>query len=701
MNDRVHAILAPASIAIVGASDDPTRIGGRPVRILQARGYAGDIFPVNPKYDRVQGLPCYPDIASLPSGVDLYIIILPAAAAVTAVEQAAEHGARAVVLFSGGFAEVGPQGKALQDQLSAIVARYGLALLGPNALGAASFVHRAFPTFATALETLPDIDPGRVALVSQSGGFAFNLFTESYWAGARFSHVISTGNEAGLTFADYLDYLADDPATDAIIGYLEGVSDGERFRASLAHLQRAGKPLFVIKSGASERGSTSVASHTAQLSGNDSAFSATFLRYGVTRLTTLDEAVDVARAWSAHAATSGITVATNSGGTAVYLADACERYGVELAPLTAKTRDLLQQALPVFAGLANPIDITAQIINDRSLLGTTLAILDRDETVTAQLLFLGSMEYLADEFVDRLLDIRESLTKPLFVSWAGVGDRTRAQAAERGLPICADPARVLRGLGLVRSAIETLRSAPASDAITAPPIALVPLPDTLTPRPVAGDRLALDEWQTMALLERFEVHGPRRRLVRSTDEALSAAEVGYPCVLKLIEPLLPHRALAGAVVTGISSETELRAAYERLRREHRAEVCLVAETVPPGYELIAGVLADPTFGSRAALGPGGVWVNDAEDVQTLVPPYDDAYVAQVLSRLNLVNRIHSSGFEPDRLAADVAAILRALAGVVAAGHGWITEIECNPIVITPTGVAMLDALAFVNAERQP
>ena len=703
MDERVHAILAPKSIAIVGASDDPTRIGGRPVRILRERGYPGRVFPINPKYETVQELPCYPDIASLPEQVELFIIALPAAVAVEMVEQAGRHGARAVVLFSGGFAEIGEEGVALQRRLSRIVDQYNLALLGPNALGAASFTHRAYATFATALETLPDeIEPGRIALVSQSGGFAFNLFTESYWAGARFSHVISSGNEAGLTFADYLTYLAADPSTDAVIGYLEGVSDGERFRDALEKLRQSGKSLFVIKSGASARGSAGVASHTAQLSGDDSAFDAIFRRHGVTRLRTLDEAVDVARVWSGHAATGGIAVATNSGGTAVYLADACERHGVPFAPLTNRTRERLERALPPFASYANPIDITAQIINDRSLLSTTLKILDEDETVGLQLLFLGSMEYLADEFIEQLLSLRPSLQKPLFVCWGGVGDRTRARAAEQGLPICADPARVLRGLGLIRTADAALRSAPGSAATIGGDATVKLLSHGIEARRVAGGRLALDEWQTMELLEQRGVRAPRRGLAHSADEAVAAAQqVGYPCVLKLLEPLLAHRALAGAVVTGIADERSMRAAFEKLRHEHAAERCLIAEQLTGDVELIAGVLADATFGTRAVLGVGGVWVNVVEDVQTLVPPYDEAYVADVLARLKLAGQLYSSELAPNRLAAEVAALLRALASTIEASNGAITEIECNPVLVTKAGAIMLDALAFVDPEMMP
>lgn len=704
--EHIQYLLKPASIAVVGASDNPSRIGGRLLRILSERGYKGEVYPVNPKYSSAQGLTCYPTIASLPTDVELFVICLPAEAAVVALEEAAQVGARAAVMFSGGFAEVGEAGRILQTRLARIVADSNIALVGPNSLGVASFANSSFATFATALATLPKIEGGDIALVSQSGGTAFNLFTESFWAGARFSHVIATGNEAGLTFSDYLRYLASDASTRAVIGYVEGVTDGEQFAEALEGLRRAGKPVFLIKAGASERGSLSVASHTAQMSGDDCAFDALFTRYGVTRLASMDEAVDVARALSLYSEANGVAVATNSGGAAAYLADACDQFGVPLANLQTETREALAATLPHFAGLNNPVDFTAQIINDRSLLWKTLELLDKDDAVDVLLVFLGSMEYLADDLLAILKDAQERLTNPLVVSWLGVSERVRMAGMDAGLTVCADPSRVLRGLGLLRAGRHALQTSPGGpiDSALRPSVEISQGSSdevgALVARPVEGERAGLDEWQVMELLERAGVQTPRRILVHSAAQAIAAAEkVGYPCVLKLIDPFLAHRAKVGAVRTGLCNSEDLSAAFQEMQNRHKLKLGLIVEQAPAGLELIVGVLADPIFGSRAILGLGGIWANEVNDVRTLVPPYDNEYVKYELSHLKrnqLV--IEAAGGDIESLAAEIACILQSLNSLVNLPSGGITEIECNPVLVTPDGIIVLDALAFVEAE---
>lgn len=696
---RIRYLLKPKSIAVVGASDDAARIGGRPLRILADRGYEGDVYAVNPKYRTAQGIPCYPDIPSLPAGPELYVVALPAESAVTALEAAGRRGAKAAVVFSGGFAEIGPHGRMLQSRLRAIADEYGIALAGPNCLGMASFRTRSYATFATALETLPEIPPGDVALVAQSGGFAFNLFTESFWAGARFSHVIATGNEAGLCFADYLDYLADDAETAAVIGYLEGVFDGNRFTQALEHLRRAGKPTFLLKAGSSERGGIAVVSHTAQMSGDDAAFGAAFERHGVTRLTTIDEAVNVARALSLASPATGVGVATNSGGAAVYLSDICDRQGICLPRLSSSTKQRLAAVLPGFAGLDNPIDMTAQVINDRSLVARTIEALDADESVDLVLVFLGSMQYLSSELIETLAKCHGGLHKPLLISWCGVSETVRIAVADAGLAVCADPARALAGFGAVRAARDALGSAPGSSIgrELGTTYAELQWPDELKTRPAEGGRPVLDEWQTMQLLDQLELPTPRRGIARSSDEAVEIGAVtGYPCVLKLLDPFLPHRARVGAVRTNLESESALRAAFGDLRAKHKARLVLVAEQVPAATELLAGVLHDPTFGTRAVIGFGGIWANEVNDARTLVPPYREDYVRHALSQLRLAQRFVAAGVGLTSLSEQVAPLLRALAAVVSDSAGSVTEVECNPVLVRPEGAIIVDALAFTE-----
>jgi len=691
-------LFRPRSVAIVGASDNERRIGGRPLRILRQRGYTGDIYPVNPKYDTVQGIPCHPDIESLPQGIDLYLICVAAEAATDAFERAAAHGAGTAVVFAGGFAETDEKGRRLQDRLAAAARTYDVALVGPNSLGYASIEPRTFGTFATMLETLPELRPGKVALVSQSGGTGFNLLTEAHWSGVRFSHVIATGNEAGLAFADYVEHLAGDDATEVIIGYLEGTVDGRRLGDAFEATRRAGKPVFVIKAGASARGRDSVASHTAQISGDDDAFDALFARYGVVRLATMDDAVDVARAAALGSPADGVAIASNSGGAAAYLSDAAERLGVPLVDFSPRTKEALTAVLPAFAGVRNPLDFTPQVINDPALLDKVLTIIDEEESVDLLLLYLGGMEYLADDLLPTVAAASGRLRAALGLAWYGVSDQVRTRAAGDDLVVCGDPVRLLHGAGLLRRgrlAVAGAPGRPATEAVSRP----VARP-ALAAQQVGDGRAAVDEAQVMEVLEGFALTMPRRRLARTAEEAVvAAAEIGYPCVLKLVEPLLPHRAVVGAVRVGLADEAAVRAAFEDVAREHGARAVLVAEQVDfgGGVELIAGVVADPVFGTRALLGSGGVDANDAGDARTLVPPYDPSSVRRALDGLRAAARVRRVRPDSAALAEELAVVLDGLASLVRdPAEPRITEVECNPILVRPDDTVVLDALAFVE-----
>lgn len=682
---HIKQLLDPSSIAVVGASNDAEKIGGRPLQILSQRGYKGRLYPVNPKYETIQGLPAYPDISDLPSDVDLYIFCVPAQATVELVEKAASHGAKAGVILSGGFAEVGSEGVRLQERLRWIANEHDLALLGPNSLGLASFTNGVCATFATTLSTMPSIEPGDVALLSQSGGTAFNLFTESYWAGARFSHVIATGNEAGLAFADYLSFLATDDATRSVVGYLEGVGDGGELAAALEALRAAGKPVYLLKAGVSEHGRRSVASHTAQFAGDDSAYNALFERTGVVRLESLDDLVDVSRALTVYPRTGRLAVGTNSGGATAYISDACDRFGVLLADLSSETRAALGARLPAFAGLSNPVDFTPQVITDHEILADTLRTLDADSDVDGLLVFLGSMEYLHDELLDVLVRIRPGLRNPLSVAWLGVSDEVRAKAARAGLAVSGDPLRIVRGIGMVQRG-----RGRRSDE-------LAPIEQEEAPVDVSGveipDASHVDEAAATSLLARLGTRVPASIEITSAEDAVAAAErIGYPVFLKLVEPFIAHRARVGAIVGGIQDSPQLVVAHQELVDSFGMSRGIVVEEIPSGPDLMVGVMKDRTFGTRGVIGAGGIWANETGDLRTIIPPYDAPYLRLELLELRIFPQIEASTADIAALARDLSRIFKRLDALVRSGS--LTEFECNPVRIVDGVAIVLDALAL-------
>ncbi|MGI8485321.1 MAG: CoA-binding protein, partial [Thermomicrobiales bacterium] len=545
----LRPLFRPASIAVVGASNDPSRIGGRPLEYLGRVGYTGEVIGINPKYSTVQGYRCIPSIAEAPEGIDLYVLAIPAAGVPGAVTALGRRGGQAAIVFSGGFSEIGSAGEQLQRELRKCASKYGLPVLGPNCLGMVSF-HDAIPaTFSSSLRSLPSLDAGRVAIVSQSGGFAANLAVEAAVHGARFSYMLATGNEAVVDIGDVFTFLAADENTDAVVGYLEGVRDGSSLAFGLSQLQMAGKRVSLLKVGHSLLGAAAVGGHTALMSGADDSIDACFRRYGVTRLHTFDEMVDVAVAGSRSqtAKASGkLAVATISGGTAVYILDACEEFDVPLAQLSASTYEALEAILPTFARVGNPVDLTAQVINDPSTLIGSLELLSEDTSVGEILFFLGGQDDAADALLSALRQVRAVKEGRLSLAWLGVSERRRMQARDAGIKTYADPVRFLRTLS-------SATTSPTGLAERSDDIACVSSTEqgvaTSNPRRMhselshddfvtsPGGVLALDEWHGMTLLAEAGVQVPRQwQWNVGGAERPVPPSVAFPCVAKLLQP---------------------------------------------------------------------------------------------------------------------------------------------------------------------
>lgn len=691
----LDALLRPASVAVVGASDNPERIGGRPIAYLRRYGFTGPVWGVNPKYTRVQGEPCVPQVGDLPEGIDLYIFAIPAKAVPDALEAACLRGARAATIFSGGFAEAGASGAALQRRISELARAHGVAVNGPNCLGVMSFEHRNFATFSTALTSLSSHEHGPVAVVSQSGGFATNLCVEAGLVGARFSHVITTGNEAGMTFSDYLEFLSRDEGTTAVLGYVEGIEDGWRLARALQLLHRVGKPVYLTKVGRTRAGAGVVATHTALASGVDSSYDAIFQRYGVTRLHTIDELIDVARAHTRPArAGTGLVVATISGGTAAYIADACDALGVRLPELSEATRTALVGQVPDFAFSRNPVDITAQLVNDLPTLRRALDTLSEDPSADEVLLFLGGQQSQASAIIGELVEAKAQRAGKLSVAWLGIPEEIRRVGRQRGLDIHGDPIRFLQGVAARNAALPGIATVPSPDGT-------VPGQPTHIAGPAETDfvehegRQALDEWHTLRLIDAAGLTTPARMRVSDAVPFDQAAErVGFPCVLKLLRPFIAHRSAVGAVTTGIDSLPRLRDAWAELRQRHRAVAGLLEAQAAGGLELIVGALRDPSFDARIVVSAGGVDVDSVANRVTIVPPFDADLVRDELTTLPLWNFAPLAGLTAgEALNLAVDATVRIGAAFLAL-RDRLDEIECNPIILNARGATVVDALAF-------
>ena len=697
----LDALLSPRSVAVVGASDTPTRIGGRPIAYLKAAGFSGTIYPVNPTRETVQGLKAYPSLAALPGAVDAAILALPAAAVVSAVEEAAAAGIRACVVFSSGFAETGSEGAMRQKDLAAAARAGGLRLLGPNCLGLFDTESRFYATFSTTLDRgFPE--QGRLSIISQSGAFGSHLYFVARELGLGVRRWITTGNEADLSVAECLLYLAEDPGTGVILAYAEGVGDGPLLIRALERARELGKPVIFIKVGRSAVGAEAVTSHTAALAGSDAVFDAVLKRCGAWRAHSIEAAMDAAYALTVGELPRGnrVGLVTISGGIGVLMADTAEDLQLEVPPLPAAAQAELKDLLP-FAGTRNPVDITAQVFNDINLLEHNLDVLlrycqagagapvsEQEPAVDSAITYLTSApgaDFLRKPFIKALTRLRVRHPKaPLMLSIQVPEEMRRACEALR-LPVFADPARALAATAAQAHFARQLGWKPDRRGATAP---------------ILAPAEPLGEQQAKELLSEAGLPVVEERLVHSAEEALAAFDAfgGRPVVLKLASPDILHKTEIGGVILDCRDGQAVARAYELLLAraaekapDARLDGVLLSPQLSGGVECILGMERDPVFGPVIMLGLGGIFVEVLKDVVFSLAPVSEEEAMQMIEALQAAPLLQGArGHAP----LDIRALARAVATFsgFAAAADWAQSAEVNPLLVLPEGIVALDAL---------
>jgi acyl-CoA synthetase (NDP forming) len=448
----LRALFSPRSIAIIGASDDPASLSGRPLQILRQHGYAGDVHLVNPSHDEIAGLKVHPSITDVPGPVDLAVVAVRAALVPLVVGQSAAAGVRSMVIFSSGFAEEGAAGARAEGEITARAAGSGMRVLGPNAEGFFNVGEGIPVTFSPTVDYergLTRLVAGNVAVVSQSGGLGFALFNWGQGVGMGASHVISTGNEADLDALEIAAYLLDDPGTDVVALLVEGFRHPARLGPVAARATALGKRLVVAKLGASPSGRLAAAAHTAHDAGDDDEYQAAFEQGGVVRVDDQDELLDVCFALSRHRSSAGpnVGILTVSGGAGVWLADACEAAGLDVPELSEDLQAQLRPLMPSYGSARNPVDATAQVFSHDGI-AVVLRLLCASEQLDA-VVIVGSLA--GPQMLQReeaaLRQILETTAKPVLVyTYTRPGDASIEALADLGLAWYPSPARVARAL---------------------------------------------------------------------------------------------------------------------------------------------------------------------------------------------------------------------------------------------------------------
>ncbi len=684
----LDALFQPRSIAVIGASAEPTKIGGRPVFNLQRFGYEGAIYPINPRSAEVQGLKAHAAISQVPSPVDLAVLAIPAAGVPAALTECGAAGVRAAVVFSSGFAETGAAGVAAQDALVAAARQAGLRLLGPNCLGLMNIGLRAICTFGQGPnQGLPA--SGGMSIVSQSGAFGTYTFVVAKERGLPVNIWVSTGNEADVDFADCVEWLAGDDQTRVIMGYMEGCRDGAKLRAALATARRAGKPVIVMKVGRTAIGAAAVQSHTAALAGTDAVFDAVFRQDGAYRASTVDEFFDVGYACLSGYRPRGdrLGIITMSGGAGVLMADAAADAGLQVPPMPEAAQAEMLAIVP-FAAVRNPVDVTGQIANDQALFGRFGEVALRQggfDAVAGFHAVSGLDETTGPAVVGSWRTLRANHPElPVFLAMKATEARRRELEALH-IPVFEEPTRMIRAI----SALRRLSGEP--DAPRAIPPAHSPLPQgSLTEAEAA-------KWLSEAGIP----VAPGRIAVNETEAVAAAAAVGYPVVLKIVSPDIAHKSDVGGVALDLADADAVATAWRsvnetvrRARPDAAVHGVLVAPMLRGGVEMVTGVQADPVFGPVVMLGMGGVLVEVLRDVTFRVAPFGLATAHAMIAELRGTPLLDGVRGRPACDKSALAEILVRLGDFATAQHGHFSSIEINPLLVRGNGqdVVGLDAL---------
>lgn len=696
--DAIGALLDPTSVAIIGASDDTSRIGGRPLRYLRESGYTGRIYPVNPNRETVQGLKAYADISAIGEPVDLVIVALPAAFVLDALQACAEKGVKAAIVFSAGFAEQDEEGAERQRAMLGIAERYGMRILGPNCLGAFN-AHTGFiGTFTQALDQ-GFLSAGPVAIASQSGACGGHLAYLCRQRDMGIGYWITTGNEADVGVPDAMLWLAHSPKVRVIVTYAEAIRDGATFIEALKVARANGKAVVMLKVGRSAAGARAAASHTGALAGEDAVYDAILRQYGVYRADSLEELLDIAYA-CAHGIfpdNRRLGIMTVSGGLGVQMADAAEAHGLDVTPMPDDAQRAIKAVLP-FAGAGNPIDVTAQAGNDKSIIDKCLDVVLAQGSYGSIVFFLTSapaMPSFADSMMEALQKVRQAYPQHLIVLSFAAPEAVVRRFEAAGFLVFEDANRAVRAISAVTNFSASFAAArDAATTAVAPANAARVLSE--------ADLQNLDEFSAKALLADAGVPVLPEVLAADAQQAAAAvATMPLPVALKIVSPDIQHKTEIGGVVLGlataedVSRETaHMLERVRRLRPDAQLRGVLVAPMCQGGVETICGVFRDPVFGPVVMFGLGGIHVEVLRDVTFRLAPFGVDEARTMVTEIRGVGVLEGArGAKP----ADIerlAQMLSRLSEFAHANRAVIKEIDINPLRVMPVGegVVALDAL---------
>lgn len=691
----LNSLIKPKSVAVIGASKTPGKIGYAVIENIKASGYTGEVYPVNPKELEIAGYKAYPSILSIGKPVDVAVFCIPAAASLAVAEDCGKAGVKHLIVITAGFKEIGPEGRELENSLIAIAKKHGMRVTGPNNLGVMDTHTPINATFAKTFAL-----KGNVAFISQSGALCVAILDWSLKRGLGFSQFISVGNKGDLNEADFIEAAADDPATKVVCLYLEDVVDGDRFiEAARRATQKV--PVIVLKSGITAAGAKAASSHTGALAGSNTAYDAALRHAGVIRASTMSELFDLAIAFTTQPIpkSKNTVVVTNSGGPGIVASDAVETNGLNMAQFTEATTEELKRKLPPTANIHNPIDVVGDAHADRYQIALDTAL--RDPQVDAAVVLLSPTAVLdiKDAAVITANAAKAHPDKAIVASFMGgaaVEEGVR-YLDDHGIPTYPFPEpaiATLRGMiryGELRAEVAKSTQWSFTDVNKAGVAAIFA-------KVRADGRDLLLSPEAAEVAEMYKIPAAPSRLSHDAKEAASLAEaVGYPVVMKIASPDIMHKTDVGGVKVGLRSREEVVEAFTSIMQNSTKAVPTakiygveVQKMMPKGDELIIGMAKDPTFGPMIAFGSGGILVNLLKDASfRLAKGLSKSEVTEMITETKAHTILKGfRGAEADDIPALEEAIARV--GQLCRDFPEIAELDINPVFAYPKGLSALD-----------
>jgi acetyltransferase len=732
---ELSPLLNPESVAIIGVSKNSMRIGGRLFKYLSKHGYEGSLALVNPKYQELNGVTCYPAISDIPFPIDCALIAVPEKQVLPVLRECADSNVKAAVIFSSGFAEMGNSGKEAQNKIRELARTKNLRVCGPNCIGLINFNNRVALSFSQLLE-IDNLIPGNIGFISQSGALGGSLVNRALDNNIGLSYFISSGNEADLDISDYIKHLVlHDEKTKVIAAVIEGFKDGAKFIEAAELALHHQKPLIVLKIGETEVGKKAAASHTGSLTGSDSVIDAVFNQKGVIRVHHYDELFQTASLFSKGRIPKGnkVGILTSTGGGGIIMADYYTKMGLTVPDPSPKTKELASKEIAAFGKVANPFDLTGQIFSDPEMFKRCMKLFVEDnnfDIIQVNVSMVAGQS--SEQRGSMLLESIQGSSKPIVTWWAA------GSLSEPGIKVLnGSEVALFRSPERCATAVKSLvkyyqhlestttrtaggldftaiggkrqgREVPQSRSDRTPSISDV---DSATSLERAKELLAaadtnLSEHQSKELLSLYGIAVTREQVVTSPHEAIRfAEEIGFPVVLKIDSPDILHKSEARAIRLGVGSKEEILQCYDEIIKnaekydpDAKVNGVLVQEMIQDGTEVMIGMSQDPQFGPTIAFGMGGIFVEILKDISLRVAPLSKFDAEQMVNEIKGYPILQGiRGKKRSDIEAIVDILLR-VARLAEDCRNTISEIDINPLIVFDEGrgVKALDALVVIK-----